>query len=43
MSKRCFTDNQIKAIVTKNTNILVAAAAGAGKTTVLVERIINKI
>lgn len=43
MSKRFFTDNQIKAIVTKNTNILVAAAAGAGKTTVLVERIINKI
>lgn len=27
----------------KNSNILVAAAAGSGKTAVLVERIINKI
>lgn len=38
-----WTKEQEKAIHNKNNNILVAAAAGSGKTTVLVERIINKI
>ena len=34
---------QLQAITENDTNILVAAAAGSGKTAVLVERIINKI
>ena len=38
-----WTPNQLQAINKKGCNILVAAAAGSGKTTVLVERIINKI
>ena len=38
-----WTKEQEQAICEKNTNILVAAAAGSGKTAVLVERIINKI
>lgn len=38
-----WTDDQWDAIVTSGTNILVAAAAGSGKTAVLVERIIRKI
>jgi ATP-dependent helicase/nuclease subunit A len=38
-----WTDDQWKAIMAKNQNILVAAAAGSGKTAVLVERIIQKI
>lgn len=38
-----WTKEQKQAIYEKNTNILVAAAAGSGKTAVLVERIINKI
>ncbi len=38
-----WTKEQEKAIYEKGTNILVAAAAGSGKTAVLVERIINKI
>lgn len=38
-----FTIDQQKAIYKKDTNILVAAAAGSGKTAVLVERIIQKI
>lgn len=38
-----FTDDQKDAIYKKGTNILVAAAAGSGKTAVLVERIIQKI
>ncbi len=38
-----WTNEQIDAIYEKNSNILVAAAAGSGKTAVLVERIINKI
>ncbi len=38
-----WTKNQLEAIETKNRNILVAAAAGSGKTAVLVERIIQKI
>ena len=38
-----WTKEQEKAIYQKGDNILVAAAAGSGKTAVLVERIINKI
>jgi len=38
-----WTENQLQAIETQNKNILVAAAAGSGKTAVLVERIIQKI
>lgn len=38
-----WTEDQKKAIYEKGDNILVAAAAGSGKTAVLVERIINKI
>lgn len=38
-----WTEEQEKAIYEKGNNILVAAAAGSGKTAVLVERIIQKI
>ena len=38
-----WTDDQWKAIMAKGKDILVAAAAGSGKTAVLVERIIQKI
>lgn len=38
-----WTDDQWKAIDVSGNNILVAAAAGSGKTAVLVERIIRKI
>ena len=38
-----WTNEQLQAINEKDSNILVAAAAGSGKTAVLVERIINKI
>ena len=38
-----WTKEQEQAIYEKGNNILVAAAAGSGKTAVLVERIINKI
>ena len=38
-----WTLEQLQAINEKGSNILVAAAAGSGKTAVLVERIINKI
>ncbi|WP_317368491.1 helicase-exonuclease AddAB subunit AddA [uncultured Tyzzerella sp.] len=38
-----FTKNQLQAINERDKNILVSAAAGSGKTTVLAERIINKI
>ena len=43
ISKVKCTIEQQDAIYEKNSNILVAAAAGSGKTAVLVERIINKI
>ena len=43
MAKVKWTKEQEQAIYEKNSNILVAAAAGSGKTAVLVERIINKI
>ncbi|MDZ5470263.1 helicase-exonuclease AddAB subunit AddA [Bacillus sp. 31A1R] len=38
-----WTDDQWKAIMAKGQDILVAAAAGSGKTAVLVERMISKI
>ncbi len=38
-----WTSDQQKVIDTRDNNILVSAAAGSGKTAVLVERIINKI
>ena len=38
-----FTEEQKKVIELRNRNILVAAAAGSGKTAVLVERIIQMI
>ena len=38
-----WTNEQKDAIFDKGSNILVAAAAGSGKTAVLVERIINKV
>lgn len=38
-----WTEKQLKAIETNGCNILVSAAAGSGKTAVLVERIIRKI
>lgn len=38
-----WTDDQWKAISAEGNNILVAAAAGSGKTAVLVERMIRKV
>ena len=38
-----FTKEQSQAIVSRNRNLLVSAAAGSGKTTVLVERIIRRV
>ena len=43
MSEVKWTKEQQNAITKKDSNILVAAAAGSGKTAVLVERIIKKI
>ena len=43
MSNVKWTKEQLQAIEKSGNNILVAAAAGSGKTAVLVERIINKI
>lgn len=40
---KTWTDEQWKAIFAKDQDVLVAAAAGSGKTAVLVERIIQKI
>ena len=38
-----FTPKQQEVISTRNKNILVSAAAGSGKTSVLVERILSMI
>ena len=43
MSEVKWTEEQLRAIKEDRNNVLVAAAAGSGKTAVLVERIINKI
>ncbi|HAZ36608.1 MAG TPA: hypothetical protein DCY71_01995, partial [Clostridiaceae bacterium] len=38
-----WTDEQKKAIETRGCNLLISAAAGSGKTAVLVQRIIEKL
>ncbi|MCR5420633.1 MAG: helicase-exonuclease AddAB subunit AddA [Lachnospiraceae bacterium] len=38
-----FTEEQLQAIKIRNKNLLLSAAAGSGKTTVLVERIIRRV
>lgn len=38
-----YSDDQLEVITSRDKNLLVAAAAGAGKTSVLVERIIRRI
>ena len=43
MSKNNWTEDQLKAIKKRESNILVSASAGSGKTAVLVERIIQKV
>ncbi|MFW5667972.1 MAG: helicase-exonuclease AddAB subunit AddA [Acetivibrio ethanolgignens] len=43
MGKVKFTEDQQKVIDLRNCNVLVSAAAGSGKTAVLVERILEKI
>ncbi|KUO65082.1 MAG: ATP-dependent helicase [Gracilibacter sp. BRH_c7a] len=43
MADTKWTNEQLEAITDQDCNLLVAAAAGAGKTAVLVERIIRKI
>jgi len=43
MANVSWTSDQQKVIDLRNRNILVSAAAGSGKTAVLVERIINMI
>ena len=43
MSSVKWTKEQLQAIEKTGNNILIATAAGSGKTAVLVERIINKI
>ncbi|MCI6190988.1 MAG: helicase-exonuclease AddAB subunit AddA [Clostridium sp.] len=43
MSETKWTKEQLSAIETRNSNLLIAAAAGSGKTAVLVERIIRII
>ena len=43
MGETKWTEEQLKAIETRRCNLLIAAAAGSGKTAVLVERIIRII
>ena len=43
MSERKWTDDQRRAIYADSGSILVAAAAGSGKTSVLTQRIVNKL
>ena len=38
-----WTDEQLKAINSEGTNIIVSAGAGSGKTAVLSERVLRKI
>ena len=38
-----WTDEQLLAINKENTNIIVSASAGSGKTAVLTERVIRKL
>ena len=43
MAKRCWTDEQLSAIETRDRTLLVSAAAGSGKTATLTERIIRSL
>ena len=43
MSDTKWTEEQLRVIETSGKDLLVSAAAGSGKTAVLVERIIQKI
>ena len=43
MSNPQFTPEQLDAIHAQGENLLVAAGAGSGKTTVLVERILERL
>ena len=43
MGKFTYSPDQIKIITSRNENLLVSAAAGSGKTAVLVERIIRRV
>lgn len=43
MSKPKWTDEQLKVINTENGSLVVSAAAGSGKTAVLIERVIRKL
>ena len=43
MPEMKFTDEQLNVINVRNADVLVSAAAGSGKTAVLVERIIRRI
>ena len=43
MSKRSFNPSQTKAILHADSDILISAGAGSGKTATLTERIIRKI
>ena len=43
MSERKWTENQLKAITHKDSDLIVAAAAGSGKTATLTERVIRHI
>ncbi|MBQ7219316.1 MAG: UvrD-helicase domain-containing protein, partial [Ruminococcus sp.] len=40
---RQWTDNQLSAITARGGSVIVSAAAGSGKTTVLVERVIRMV
>ena len=40
---RSWTDEQVRVIQQRNSNLLVAAAAGSGKTAVMVERILRRV
>jgi len=43
MAENNWTEDQLKVINKRDSNILVSASAGSGKTAVLVERIIKKV
>ena len=43
VDKMAWTEAQEKAITSRNQNLLLSAAAGSGKTAVLVERIIRRL
>ena len=43
MSNGRWTQDQLRAIETRGSSVLVSAAAGSGKTAVLVERLLRRI